>query len=119
MPEAKKVGLSDNAIAAIAYFTPVMAVFFLAIHRYNKRPFVRFHAWQSLLFNVFALSIGYVLLYVLPYIVFLGPRELVFIMCAVLLVGFLIWLWCVIGAVSGRRAKLPVIGKWSDEQAYR
>ena len=49
----KKAGLSDNSIGAIAYFTPVLAIFFLAIRRYNKRPYVRFHAWQSLVFNVF------------------------------------------------------------------
>lgn len=119
MPKLNKDGLSDNAIAAIAYFTPVMAVFFLAIRRYNKRPFVRFHAWQSLLFNVVAISVGSILTYVLPYIRFVGPRVLVCILCTTLLAGFLIWLWCVFGAASGRRTKLPVIGQWSDEQAYR
>jgi uncharacterized membrane protein len=35
------------------------------------------------------------------------------------LVVFLLWLWCVIGALLGRRWKLPLIGDWADEQAYR
>ncbi len=52
MSNPKKTGLSDNSIGAIAYFTPILAVFFLAVHRYSKRPYVRFHAWQSLVFNV-------------------------------------------------------------------
>jgi uncharacterized membrane protein len=31
----------------------------------------------------------------------------------------LVWLWCVISAANGKRYKLPVIGSWADEQAYR
>ena len=54
-PNPPKFGLSDNSIAALAYFTPLLAVFFLAIRRYNKRPYVRFHAWQSLVFNIYVI----------------------------------------------------------------
>jgi uncharacterized membrane protein len=118
-PTSPKTGLSDNSIGALAYFTPVLAVFFLAIRRYNKRPFVRFHAWQSLVFNVYAIVFGYVLFFVLRYTAFLGPRVLMGLMCLVALLVFLTWLWCVIGAWNGRRVKLPVIGDWADEQAYR
>ena len=53
MPNPKESGLSDNSIAALAYFTPFPAIFFLAIRRYNKRPYVRFHSWQSLVFGAF------------------------------------------------------------------
>jgi uncharacterized membrane protein len=119
MPNGKKTGLSDNAIGAIAYFTPVMAVFFLAIRRYNKRPYVRFHAWQSLVFNVFAISLGYALVYLLPLVGFLGPRVLMSVMGIAALIVSLLWLWCVISAANGRRFQLPVIGSWADEQAYR
>ena len=119
MSNPAKTGLSDNSIGAIAYFTPVMAVFFLAIQRYNKRPYVRFHAWQSLLFNVFGLSLGYALAYILPYFRFLGPYVLTGLACAAALAIFLLWLWCVISAANGKHFMLPVIGKWADEQAYR
>ncbi|MGA9061175.1 MAG: hypothetical protein WB341_05850 [Terracidiphilus sp.] len=119
MPNPKETGLSDNAIGAIAYFTPVMAVFFLAIRRYNKRPYVRFHAWQSLVFNVFTICFGYALAYILPFIRFLGPRVLVAPACLAALAVFLLWLWCVISALNGKRFKLPIIGAWADEQAYR
>ena len=37
MSNSKKPGLSDNSIGAIAYFTPVMAIFFLAISAYFSR----------------------------------------------------------------------------------
>ncbi|MGO9324720.1 MAG: DUF4870 domain-containing protein [Terracidiphilus sp.] len=119
MPTPPKAGLSDNSIGALAYFTPIMAVFFLAIRRYNKRPFVRFHAWQSLVFNVFAILFGYVMFFFLERAAFLGPRVVLGLMCLTALIVFLIWLWCVIGALNGKRVKLPVIGDWSDEQAYR
>jgi len=119
MANPPKTGLSDSSIGAIAYFTPVMPIFFLAIRRYNKRPFVRFHSWQSLLFNVFAISIGYLLTYVLPFFKFLGPHLLWGLVCLLALVGFLLWLWCVITALNGKRFKLPIIGEWADEQAYR
>jgi uncharacterized membrane protein len=114
-----KTGLSDNSIGALAYFTPVLAVFFLAIRRYNKRPYVRFHAWQSLVFNVYVIFLGYVLFFVLRYTGFLGPRVLLGVICLASVLVFLVWLWCVIGAWNGKRIKLPVIGNWADEQAYR
>ena len=119
MADSKKPGMSDNAIAALAYFTPVMAFFFLSIRRYNKRPYVRFHAWQSLLFNIFAIVLGYVLANVLPFFKFMGLRALTGLICLVAALAFLLWLWCVISAFHGKRFKLPIIGDWSDEQAYR
>jgi uncharacterized membrane protein len=119
MSSPQKNGLSDNSIAATAYFTPFMAIFFLAIRRYNKRPYVRFHAWQSLLFNVFAITLGYILDSILPYIRFLGLRVLAVLVTSAILIAFALWLWCVISALTGKRFKLPLIGEWSDEQAYR
>lgn len=119
MSNPQKKGLSDNSIGALAYFTPVMAIFFLAIRRYNKRPFVRFHAWQSLLFNLFAICIGYALGYVMPFMRFLGRGLLLGIACFTALAAFLVWLWCVISAANGKRFQLPIIGEWADEQAYR
>lgn len=119
MATPQKTGLSDNLTAAMAYFTPIIPFFFLAIRRYNKRPYVRFHAWQSLLFNVFAIGLGFVLVRILPFFRFLGPRVLLVLVCLAGLLGFLIWLWCVISALNGERFKLPIIGKWADEQAYR
>ena len=123
MSTSPKAGLSDNSIAALAYFTPLVAFFFLSIQRYNKRPYVRYHAWQSLVFSAFVFLIGYILSFVLPYAAYVGPPVVLwwikFLFCLLGLVVFLIWLWCVINAFNGRRFKLPIIGNWSDEQAYR
>jgi len=119
MHQNPQTGLSDNAIAAIAYFTPAMAIFFLAIRRYNKRPYVRFHAWQSLLFNVLAIGFGCILDSILPFFRFLGPRVLAALVWLAMLVAFLSWLWCVVNAANGKRFRFPIIGDWADQQAYR
>jgi len=119
LPSLQKTGLSDNAIGATAYFTPFMAIFYLAIRRYNKRPFVRFHSWQSLLFNVFTIAFFYILNSIAPYLKFLGLRGLFWLFCVIGLIAFMVWLWCVISALNGKRFKLPLIGDWADEQAYR
>jgi uncharacterized membrane protein len=76
MSNPKEPGLSDNSIGALAYFTPVPAIFFLAIRRYNKRPYVRFHAWQSLVFSAFVFIFSYILNFVLSFTTFLGPYFL-------------------------------------------
>jgi uncharacterized membrane protein len=122
MSNPRKTGLSDNTIGAAAYFTPIPAIFFLAIRRYNKRPYVRFHAWQSVVFFAFVSILGYLFGFLLPFAVFAGPHfisVLRWITLAFWFGIFLAWLWCVVGAMNGKRCKLPVIGDWADEQAYR
>jgi len=122
MSDTKKRGLSDRSISAMAYFTPIPAIFFLAVHRYNKRPFVRYHSWQSILFSAFASLFGYFLAFVLPFALFTNPTTVQFLRWLVLLIWGVIalaWLWCVVGALNGKNVKLPIIGKWADEQAYR
>ena len=119
MSRPQKSGISDNFIGAIAYFSPIPAFFFLAVRLYNKRPYVRFHAWQSLVFHAFVILFGIAFGLVLPFFKFLGFRVLVGLFCLVCLAVFLVWLWCVIGALNGKRCRLPLIGDWADEQAYR
>jgi uncharacterized membrane protein len=122
MSNLKGSGLSDNSIAALAYFTPAPAFFFLAIRRYNKRPYVRFHSWQSLVFSAFVFLFAFIMTFVLPYSatfgprVFLGVEGLAALICVAI---FVAWLWCVLGALNGKRCRLPIIGDWADEQAYR
>jgi uncharacterized membrane protein len=122
MSDRKEPGLSDNSIGALAYFTPIPAIFFLAIRRYNKRPYVRFHSWQSLVFSAFVFLASYGMSWLLSLTAFLGPRlslGLWWVFVAMWGAIFLIWVWLVVGALNGRKCKLPIIGAWADEQAYR
>ena len=119
MSSARKSGVSNNFIGAVAYFSPLPAFFFLSIRHYNKRPYVRFHAWQSLVFSAFVFLFSLVMGFVVSQMSFLGPRVRLVLFCIFGLVVFVIWLWCVLGALNGKRCKLPLIGDWADEQAYR
>jgi uncharacterized membrane protein len=122
MVKSKESGLSDNSIGALAYFTPFPAIFFLAIRRYNKRPYVRYHSWQSLVFNAFVFIYSSVMSYALPLAPMLGAgffQVARWLFVLIWIAIFLVWLWCVVGALNGKRCKLPVIGDWADEQAYR
>jgi uncharacterized membrane protein len=119
MSNPQKSGASDNFVAAVAYFSPIPAFFFLAIRLYNKRPYVRFHAWQSLVFNAFVILFGIAVIYILPFFRFLGVHFVVALFCLICLTVFSFWVWCVVGALNGKRCKLPLIGDWADEQAYR
>src|SRR3954452_9966484 len=46
-------GLSDNAAGAIAYVTIIPAIIFLLVEPYNRKRFVRFHAFQCLFLAAF------------------------------------------------------------------
>jgi uncharacterized membrane protein len=122
MPESKQSGLSDNSLGAIAYITAVPAIFFLAIAPYNRKPSVRFHAWQSILLSAVAVILIYALDFLLPYTIPFGVPgflTLNWIASFVAIAFFLLWIWCAISALNGKRIKLPLIGAWSEKQANR
>ena len=115
MSNPGKSGLSDNSIGALAYFTPFPATFFLAIRRYNKRPYVRFHSWQSIFLAVawFAVWVVLVVIGMIPFVNFLDV-----ILFPVAGIGFLIlWVILLINAFNGKRISLPVIGALAAKQS--
>ena len=122
MPDSIRSGLSDNALGAIAYITFVPALFFLAIAPYNRKLYVRFHAWQSLILNIVALCIWWVLGACTACAAFHGLTALMVLdwVRIVFMVAFtLLWIWCVISALNGRLFKLPCIGAWCERQANK
>jgi uncharacterized membrane protein len=113
MPDSKPRGLSDNSLGAIAYFTMIPAIILLVFVPNNKSSYVRFHAWQSILLNVVTLS-GTLSLAVALYsgpFVYLHLRWVFWIACG------LAWRQCVIGALNGKRFKLPLIGTFAEREA--
>jgi uncharacterized membrane protein len=102
-------GLSDNTAGALAYVTFIPALIFLLLEPYNRRRFVRFHAFQSLLFNLayFVIHIG---LRLLPSIGW-ALSSLVWFL------AFVLWIVFVVKASQGQLWKAPIIGDIAEKQA--
>jgi len=108
-------GLADNVAGMLAYVTIIPAIIFLVVEPYNRNRFVRFHAWQSVFFNIawWVLWIG---LRIVVHMPFLGFLTLI-VWPVIWLGGFIVWLILVIKANQGQMFKLPVIGDLAQQQA--
>jgi uncharacterized membrane protein len=117
--ETPQTGLSDNTAGALAYFTFIPAVIFLLLAPYNQRPYIRFHAWQSILLTVAVLVINVVLGIVMGIALFLLPLALQGFFWNLVELGWVaIWIVCVIKAFNGKRFKLqPYVGDLAEKQA--
>ncbi len=58
--ETPQSGLSDNAAGALAYVTVIPAIIFLIVEPYNKNPYIKFHAWQSIFLGIAAFAISFI-----------------------------------------------------------
>ncbi len=108
-------GLEDNVAGALAYVTIIPAIVFLVLEPFNRKRFVRFHAFQCLFFAV-AWTVLWIGLSIVAHIPFLGWMTIL-IWPLVSLVGFVIWLILVLKAYQGQMFKLPVIGDMAEKQA--
>jgi uncharacterized membrane protein len=107
-PVAPASGLTDNVAGALAYVTIVPAILFLVLEPYNRNPFIRFHAFQSLGLCVLGLICSMIM--VIP---ILG-----WLLCLILLpVLFVAWVICIFKAYQGKYFKLPVVGNIVENMA--
>jgi uncharacterized membrane protein len=107
-PVAAESGLADNVAGALAYITIIPAILFLILPDYNKRPFVRFHAFQCIGLAVCAFALSVILIIpILGWIVgILGD-----------LVLLVMWIMCIVKAYGGQRWKVPIIGNFVENMA--
>jgi uncharacterized membrane protein len=111
-PPRPPVAFQDRICAAAAYLTFLPAAVFLFLKPYARRPFVRFHAMQSVFFwvlvtvvvgiGILASSFGFLLLWL-----FTGTL--------VALALFLAWLVLSIKALLGEWFHLPWIGDVAEQ----
>jgi uncharacterized membrane protein len=114
-------GMEDNVAGALCYLVGfVTGVLFLVLEPYSKRPFVRFHAFQSILFCAawialsIALSIAFGIMGAVLHLfwfIFAPLRMLIG------LLGLLIWLFCMYKAYNREWFQLPVVGPIAAKQA--
>jgi uncharacterized membrane protein len=108
-PQAAQSGLSDSAAGALAYVTIIPAIIFLIVEPYNRNAFVRFHSWQSIFLGIAAFAVDTIL----SFIPIIG-----WILLFPVMIGFLVvWIMAILKALKGERWKLPIIGKYAEQQA--
>lgn len=110
-------GIADNAAGMLAYVTIFGGIIMLLIDPYNKSRFVRFHAWQSIFFNL-AWIVLWVVLRMTAHIPLIGWITVFLIDPLVVLGGFIVWLILVLKANQGQMFKLPVVGDLAEKQAF-
>lgn len=95
----------DRLWAALGYPIPIIPIVVLLMEEKKNRPFIKFHAVQSLVLNV-AL---YILMFILGVTVILA-------ICAPLL--WLVTLWPAYDAYKGNYTELPVITDFIKNQGW-
>ena len=115
-------GLTANTAAALAYLAGIITgILFLVIDPYKSDRFVRFHAFQSIFFNVAWIAlwiawtiVGLVLGAVTKGLFFIlqVPIDLV-----LMVGGFALWAFLMYSAYQGKTPRLPVIGALAAKQA--
>lgn len=121
-PPAQPVagGMEDNMAGALCYLLGfITGVLFLVLEPYNKRPFVRFHAFQAVLFSVGWIILSIAVSIVLGIMSAVMHMWLLFVPLRMLigLLGFLLWLFCMYKAYNRELYQLPIVGPMAAKQA--
>lgn len=116
-----QAGLSENAASALCYLAGLITgIIFLVIAPYSQSRTVRFHAFQSIFFNI-----AWIVLWVVEMIIsgvlaavpVLGWIAGILLAMAIALGGLIVWLMLMWKAYNGDRLVLPVIGPMAERQA--
>ena len=116
-------GLQENVACALCYLVGlVTGIIFLVMAPYNQNPRIRFHAFQSIFFNVAWIILHYGLGIVIGAMGYhlLGAlfgllTSLVWLVIG--LGGFLLWLVLMYKAYNNTPLVLPIIGLIAQKQA--
>ncbi|HVO99891.1 MAG TPA: hypothetical protein VMT15_17585 [Bryobacteraceae bacterium] len=120
-PAVQSAGMEENMASALCYLLGWLSgVLFLVLEPYNKNRTVRFHAFQSIFFNVAIIPV-YIIVgifsFILHYIPVLGAL-LVVLIYALLGFGFFgMWLFLMYKAYNKEKFVLPLIGPLAEKQA--
>ena len=116
MPTGPPVEWNDRWVGALAYLTFIPAVVFLFVKQFQRRKFVRFHAFQSVFF--WAVVIVMVLLGLLASM-FGWLFMWMLVGTLVSLALFFTWLLLSIKALQGEWFALPWVGPFAEQHVGR
>ena len=118
-------GLDENIAALLSYvFGWVSGLIFFLIEKDSR--LVRFHAMQSLLFNILV-GVAVFVLWIVLFVVFMIVSQVSGALATILsLVSILVWgvfllgilagfILCLVKAFQGQYFKLPVIGNFAEK----
>jgi uncharacterized membrane protein len=97
----------DKLWAALGYIIPIISIILLFLEDKKNRPFIRFHAVQSIIFNI----VLFVLIFVISFIT-LGLGAI----CAPLL--WLVVFWPAYDSFQGHYTQIPVLTNFMKNQGW-
>ena len=111
---ATSTSMSENVAGALCYLVGfITGIIFLVIAPYNQNKFVRFHAFQSIFFNV-----AYIAIWILISFLTVLTHGIGILLYPIIGLGFFVlWLYLMYSAYNNKRIKLPVIGDLAEKQA--
>src|SRR5712692_747690 len=102
-------GLTDNVASALCYALGLITgILFLVLAPYNQNPKIRFHAFQSIFYSVFAIALGFVF----GFMAILSGGWTLFLLPIFWLIRiglFVLWLVLIIKAYQNQKLVLPII----------
>lgn len=120
-PMASSAGMTDNMAGALCYlFGLITGILFLVLAPYNQNRNVKFHAFQSIFFNLAWIVLWFVLMFIgliVGRIPVLGSLLMLAVDFVVGLGGFILWLYLMFKTYNGEKVVLPVIGPLAQQQA--
>ena len=108
----------DTLFGALAYVTVVPAILFLVLPAFRNRTFVRFHAWQSILFAIASMVIGVamrLIFAILSFVPFIGFLFAWISVGVVFLAIVILWAVLVVKAAQGQAYELPWLGNFAAQ----
>ena len=120
--DAGQKTMETNVVGALTYLAGFLTgIVFLVLDPYKSNSFVRFHAFQSIFFNVawIAFWIVWMILSAVLTPLTAGIFGLIALplMLIFTLVGFGIWIFLMYQAYQQKLFRLPIVGKFAAEQA--
>ena len=114
--------IDTNVVGALAYLAGLITgIIFLVLDPYKSNSFVRFHAFQSIFFNVAWIAFWIVWMILSAVLTSLTAGVFGLIALPVMLIftigGFGIWAFLMYQAYQQKLFKLPVVGKFAAEHA--
>jgi uncharacterized membrane protein len=112
--------MTDNLASALCYlFGLLTGILFLVLEPYNKNKTIRFHAFQSIFFNLaliavdIAFTIVFSILLRIPGLGFLA--LIIWPIFGLAVLG--VWLFLMFKAYNNQKFVLPIIGPLAEKQA--